>query len=468
MTTESQSAAVPAPPSRRPRWLLVLLLVLAGAGAAGLAYRWWWQGPVIEPPEVPQAETDPRVVEAIEAQRTKVRQEPRSGEAWGRLGQILMAQTHYEPAMTCFAQAERFDPKNARWPYYQGLWRARRDPAAGVPLLQKAADLCDATDRGNTAPRLRLAEVQLEMDHPDQAKAEFQKVLARQPDNPRAQYGLGLVAAAADNAEEARGWLLQCARNPQTRQKAAEQLAKVFGRLGDTNSAAAAAGAARELPPDPPWRDPFSAEYGELAVGMQAGLRRAQLLQGEGRFAEALTVLRQTVDDYPAYETYLELAKALAMTRDRPATEAALRQACRLKDDQFEAPHLLSILLVDLAMTAEAKSDTRAAREYYREAAEFAQRAVSLKPKEPVANLFLGLALKGLGRRPEALKALQAAVKAKPDKADPYLALGEFLAQDGRTDEARKLLEEARRLARPGDPRPRQALERLDKTAAKP
>ena len=100
--------------------------------------------------------------------------------------------------------------------------------------------------------------------------------------------------------------------------------------------------------------------------------------------------------------------------------------------------------------------DGRSAADKFQAAADAARRAVELKPDHALANAYLGLALKQLGRRSEALESLRAALRCRPESADLHQALGEALAEDGQQAEAVVQLQYACDLADPGDPRPRQ------------
>jgi tetratricopeptide (TPR) repeat protein len=111
---------------------------------------------------------------------------------------------------------------------------------------------------------------------------------------------------------------------------------------------------------------------------------------------------------------------------------------------------------------APAGGDPARAAELFRTAADFARQAIARKPDHVLAHLSLGTALQYLGRREEAIAALRAAVECSPDSAEMYLHLGEALAEDGRRAEARVQLKRAAELARPDDPRPREALAKLD------
>jgi tetratricopeptide (TPR) repeat protein len=92
------------------------------------------------------------------------------------------------------------------------------------------------------------------------------------------------------------------------------------------------------------------------------------------------------------------------------------------------------------------------AEELFREAATLARQALAIKPDYGYARMTLGLSLKHLGERAEALAALREAVRCNPEFAELQLQLGEMLAEDGQEAEARPRLEQALRLAPPGAP----------------
>src|SRR5438270_5558930 len=155
------SDAVPAAahtrrPSASRRTIVVVALVVIGAGIALLVAAWLWRSPA--PPDVDLAGVDPAIVQAIDAARAEVRAAPRSAATWGRLGMVLRAHDFAAEANACFAQAERLDASDPRWPYLHGLTVALTDRDAAIPLLQRAADRSPF----NPTPRLRLAEVLLQ------------------------------------------------------------------------------------------------------------------------------------------------------------------------------------------------------------------------------------------------------------------------------------------------------------------
>ena len=69
------------------------------------------------------------------------------------------------------------------------------------------------------------------------------------------------------------------------------------------------------------------------------------------------------------------------------------------------------------------------------------------------------LALKRLGRAEESFAAFRNAITSQPENPETHLELGIALAEAGRVKEAIEHLENAVKVARPDDPRPKAALE---------
>src|SRR5438034_11634100 len=136
-------------------------------------YLWdWYAAPA--PPAVSFADADPVVADVLSAARQEVRRKPRSAAAWGRLGQLLRAHGYKPESNLCFAQAERLDPKDPRWPYLQGISLRSDDPEAAIGHLRRAVAL------GGSVPDalpLGLAEVCLQQRILDEAEQHFRQVL---------------------------------------------------------------------------------------------------------------------------------------------------------------------------------------------------------------------------------------------------------------------------------------------------
>ena len=77
------------------------------------------------------------------------------GLSVARFGKVLRAHDFEDECCFCFAQAERLDPTEPRWPYYRGLTLVLSDPAKGLACLQRAVDVLGD---GPLAPRFSMPE----------------------------------------------------------------------------------------------------------------------------------------------------------------------------------------------------------------------------------------------------------------------------------------------------------------------
>ncbi len=182
----SPSPRLPYSRSRRGRrGVLTATLIVGGAllaGGIGLAF-WFGHSPPPQPPTIDLSGLDPAVAAAIALERDAVLQSPRSIDAWGRLGMVLLANQFRPEAADCFAQAERLADRDGRWPYLRALALQRSDPEAAVAELRRALDL-GGDEVGPARPR--LAELLLEQGRLEEADREFRLALASNPDDARA------------------------------------------------------------------------------------------------------------------------------------------------------------------------------------------------------------------------------------------------------------------------------------------
>jgi tetratricopeptide (TPR) repeat protein len=422
------------------------LLVLAAGGA-------WWLWPrekAPAPPAVDLAGVDPAVAAAVEVGLAKVRAAPRSADAWGRLGMILVAHDFRDAALACFAEAERLDAQEPRWPHYQGVALSLGNPEAAVPKLRRAADLCGDNP---AAPRLLLADVLLGLGRLDEAADEYRRLLARDGRNAWAHLGLARVAAAQDRPQESLAELDKAAAGRHCRKAVHTLRAQVLERLGQKGAAAELRRAAA-LPEAPGWPDPYVEQIEELQTGEHAALKRAGRLINQGRVGEGTRLLRQTIRDYPdSYGAWLMLGQGLLKGQDFADAEQALRQAVRLAPAPADARYYLGVALLE-------KGDSRAAADCFREAAR-------LKADHALAYYQLGRCLVRLEDRAGAVTAFRDAVRCKPDFADAHAELGELLLGE-RREEALEHLRQALDL-NPELPGARRLLEKAnDGTSPRP
>ncbi len=137
--------------------------------------------------------------------------------------------------------------------------------------------------------------------------------------------------------------------------------------------------------------------------------------------------------------------------------------------NNLQAHHFLgTALFLEGEKLAREPGGNQRARTLFCEAVAAQDRVLAIQSDHAMAHLMRGRALAQLGRTDEALASLRQAVLCRPEFSDTHLYLGTALAEAGRLPEALGHLEDAVRLARPGDARPRQALDEWRSRAKKP
>jgi tetratricopeptide (TPR) repeat protein len=392
-------SAAPNPPGPR-RWGLALL-PLTVAAVAGLGW-WAWQDRPAEPPAVDLAGADPEVAQAVQEARQELAAAPRSAARWGRLGVVLRAHAFNNEAQVCFRQAERLDPSEPRWPYYQGLTLLATDPPAGLACLRRAAEhLGD----GPAAPLYRLAEALLEQGLLDEAGQALDRADRREPREPRGRLLRARLAAAREDWKAALALAEGCLKDRRAARQAYQLAADASQRLGDEARARKLIAQARDAPPDLPWRDPFAEEVEGVKVGLHTRLVRAGALEQSGRGAEAVAVLERLLRDRPReVHCRVVLGQMLRRQKQLGRAEEALNQAVQLDPDNADGWFWLGVVRED-----QGRHPTAAAA--FRE-------AIRLKPDHAQACHHLALCLKAAGDADGARRAWQDALRIQPDHAE--------------------------------------------------
>lgn len=441
-TRKRRAAKRSSPISARHRALCAAIFICAvTVAAAGIG---WYTAPM--PPAVSFVETDPAIVGVIEDARWNVLWSPRSAAAWGRLGQVLRAHNYLSEAHLCLAHAERFDSKDPRWPYLQGVDVLASDHEAAIRHLQRAVALCGCVP---DAPELCLAELCLQQGRLDDAEHHFQHVLQHAPDNPRAHLGLGRLASERGNLKDGIAHLSRSAARKLTQKASVVLLAQTYHQLGDLAAASRERTRAAGFPNDPPWPDPFIEEVEALRVGKHFRLARLESLHKRGRRAEARPVAAGLEEDYPDIYWLVE-GRHQMKDGQWAAAERALRTAARLDPDSVDA-HF------DLGMVLLKQKNALAAVDCF-------QRVIQIEPTYGPAYQRLADCWKTQGRRPEAIQVLQTAASYMPLNAEIHRELGGLLLEDGRLAEAIRHLQQALQL-QPEDARAKELLEQASRRA---
>ena len=426
--------------------VVVLLVVLASAAVGG--WFWYRRAPSMAPPMPDLDGVDPAVAAVLTKERQAVVAAPRDASAWARFGEALEVFNYRKDALVCFAQAQRLDPRQPRWPYHQGLLLLWDNAEEAIPHLRLAVELCGPRDADPTgAMRLRLCETLLAQGYLDEAEDGFRRLLERDARHPRVHLGLGRLAMQRQQWKAALPHLRQAAADSRTARGAAIALAEMYERLGDEHAAAEARTQLDRLAPDPPWPDPFLAEIQRFNTGKRFRLMQADRLFKQGRAGEAIVLYGEVVKDYPdADDAWFALGQALYRARDFANAEGVLQKTVQLSPRFAEAHNYLG-----LARLAQGR----------REAIASFRKAVECKPDFALAHSNLGRCLLQQHDTVGAVDAFRAAVRCKPNYAAAHMELAELLHEIHRDAEALDEVRQALQL-NPSDGRAKQLREKLE------
>ena len=372
-------------------------------------------------PDPDLAGVEARVRQRIVKTRQAVEEEPRSAQAWGRLGMVFDVHELDPEAITAYTRAEELDPKDVRWPYFLGRLQAIRgqDPEAAAGSLQRALAL-----RSEYVPaHLRLAEVRARMGRESEAEASYREALRLNPGSPRGHLGLGQILLLRGKLEEALVHLEQAHELEPKDAAAAGTLAQALRRLGQSKRAERLARRARQLETLDAFPDPLLEEVSAQGVSSSHRLERATALVRAGRFAEAIPDLEVVAairkDDANALH---ELAVAYGQAGQLDKAVEQFGKALQLEDDNLEWRTQLGELLVGNDEPAQALEELRLAR----------QRGYD----DPALGALMGAALSRLGNLQQAVEEFQAAARRAPLPAPLHLEYGSALARLSRFPEA--------------------------------
>jgi tetratricopeptide (TPR) repeat protein len=419
----TQSAAGSARLGRRwRRFVLVGLIGILGVLVINGGLYWWFVYSRVDVPKLPAeagVEADVVIALRIEEGRNAVRANPSSPETWGRLGMLFYTHRYPDEAATCFIEAERLDPEEPRWKYFQAVILEQTNRVAALRKFEETLEKC-----GEHPPsvRLRYADFLYKESQLAEAEQHYRIVLQRDGSNARAHLGLARIATRNGDFDAALKHLERSMEDPAGQRESHLLLSEIYERSG-RNDLAVQHHRAAENSIRIGWDDPYIEEAGELRTGLKQYLSRTVSLHKQGRYQQALDLALRMTKVYPdSPQVWATLGKSQIGLGDWAGAEDAYRRAIEIDPELLEAQFQLGLVF-------EHKED-------FKEAASWFRRATTIKPFYADAHYHLGLALTHLQDPRGAIDAFRTALRCQPNMNDAHLALAMELDQSGQSLEA--------------------------------
>ena len=372
--------------------------------------------------------------------------------AYGTTGQLFLVYSLADSAETALTNAARLDPEEFRWAYYLGAFYQQDgqvEPA--IDALETARAL-----RSRDLPTLiRLAQTYLSGNRLDDSAEVFSEVLAIDPENPAASYGLGRIAMRKDDPETASRFLTAAITVQPEATSVHYQLAMAYRDLGEMERARGHL--EKQGPGEVRFDDPLMQDLGSFAQGGSLLLFSATHARAAGDLEAAILAFRKAIEADPTNNaTRLSLSSTLIQKGDLAAAQEVLEEAIRYEPESSSAHY-------NLGLIHRQRDETTAALEHVGRAAELAPdfvdaqlnyalllqeagrypeaeqryaRAAELDPTDPQIRFRHATVLLQLGRAEEAIAELEGALSAAPDSVDGQLLMARALGVERRFGEA--------------------------------
>jgi tetratricopeptide (TPR) repeat protein len=379
-------------------------------------------GPVPPIPTLSLDGVDAEVREAVTTAQKQAVAAPDSGNASGRLGMVLQANSLNQPAMLSYERAIRLDPKEFAWRYYLALvLQQMSQPEKALDALAGALRI-----RSDYAPAvLKRGELLFELARLQESSAAYESVRAQDSTSAGALYGLARVKQALGDMSAAEDLYQRACKAYPTFGAAYYGLGTVGRSLGHDAESTKNFELAKQYYGDhPPAADPVLDQVAELATGVSRHLAEADELTKKGKMEQAAQLDEKMLARDPENLSFLlnllYLARFLNRLDDRVDTfyEKAKRIAPRGE------------LVYDYYGVVKVRQGK------YDAAATALRKAIELRPEDPEPYKFLGEIAERQNRPAEAIENYRRALAAEPSDRSFQMKLWFTLIAHGRGREA--------------------------------
>jgi predicted Zn-dependent protease len=410
---------------------LLLLLAVLGLGAGGYlgwqhtaAQRTWEKlRPAIP---APLGDSAPGLDERLARCAADIQSWPPDRSALAEFAEVCHANGHLDAASAAYETLLQLDPREPRWPYRLAIILAgygRLDDA--VPLLRRTTELAPDYIVG----WLKLGDAHLKSNATDPAKAAYEAVLQREPDNRYAMIGIARCDLLDGRLSAARAQLQRAVAGGGDFAGAQSLLAVVFDQLGNATAAELARGRVQRsghyTEPVDAWmeelqlkcHDPYKLLTAASAASVEERPERARMLLERGlSLAPNDARLRR------------RLGKDLAIAGDYAGSRRELERAVELD------PSNDGIRFDLLAILRRTKDDAAFERQV--------EAGLIATPTSAGLHFEAGRIAARAGRLEEATKHLEYSWRVGPDQSAAAIELADVYLRTSRDHDAIVLLED--------------------------
>ena len=394
------------------------------------------------------------------AARREARREPDSVQKIFALGALYLAHGFPAAAAVCFQRATELAPTDFAWWYYLARAHDQAGNAAQAitmyekTLATQAAYVKEHPEEAQKPywpARVRLAALLVDQE-PQRAAELFRSALEVEPENPAAQFGLGLCAKALGHTDEALESFRAALRVMPDYGPAHHALAEILAAQGKADEAARHRYQATEHEEVMLTADPLEVVLLRVGLDLEALFKAATTQLERRNFAEAerLVQLAMEIDgtgvrarnEYGKMlglqakidDAIREFRAVLAQQPDFTGAQVNLASALTVQKSYDEAEQLLrGVLDREPAHIGALKRfcELAAAREDPEQARPLLTRALEHAPQHAVLHYRVGEQMLRLGHEAEGVAALRRALELEPQLVAAHHVLAGVLKGNG-------------------------------------
>lgn len=375
------------------------------------------------PPMIDFNGANPAVRTAIESAIQKVKEDLRSGLAWGRLGMVLSAHEYVAESLVCYREAQRWDQWEYRWPYLLAVGLEVSDPRSAIQEYRHAIE----RDGSVPAPRIRLAELHLNLGQLDDAEEQLRSLKTSMPDDGRVLFRMAQLLYRRGKLHEALSLATSAHDSaPQQRQVAelVRQLRRATGKDGF-----AVAGDKPSIQTQTGWPDPLLESVRSLRRDPYWLAVQGQQLIAQGRSDEGIIELERAASAAPDDWTLAAQVGRIYLSTSR----------LQLADDFLSRSIKRFPQACDLWRL---RGSSRLIQQRWAEAAEDFRKALRLKPDDAPSRSDLGFCLQRQGQLEAAKREFTEALQLDPAFSAARFQFAKLMIDMNDTDSARSQLSE--------------------------